>query len=81
MDNLLFNIAALRLRVKELPQNTPSVKDTRSFVFFVAGLFEEFSSPLLRSLRQLPFTHIQYHCQAMALTLWMEYLVLKEKSN
>jgi hypothetical protein len=81
MENLLFNIAALRLSVRELPQKTPSVKETRSFVFFVAGLFEEFSSPLLRSLRQLPLTHIQYHCEPMALTLWLEYLVLKEKSN
>ena len=79
MDNLLIQIAAMKLSIPRSFEAIIEEKDLDDFVFFVAGLFEEFSSPLIKNLSKLPFTHITYHCTPMALTLWIEYLVLKEK--
>lgn len=78
MDRLMLQSAQLKLKMKPAFEVQLKEEDLDSFVFFVAGLFEEFSSPVIRNFSKLPFTHIHYHCKAMALTLWIEYLVLKE---
>lgn len=77
VQKMMMASSLMKLGANPGLRSLPNETELDDFVFFVAGLFGEFHSPLIRALNRFSMTRVQYHCRTFSDALLFEYLVLK----
>ncbi|WP_266363963.1 hypothetical protein [Tellurirhabdus rosea] len=83
MDRLLVSTALLRLGERPGPIDVQAIgsEEIRAFSFFIAGMLTAYEHPLLYRLADSSLVRMNWTCEAHALALLVEYLVLKVERN
>lgn len=75
-EQLLLGICIQKLQARHFMVSEPTRSEKAHFPFFVAGILGEVSPKWLRKFASSKTTHIEYHSEAYAETLWLEHLLL-----